>query len=115
MDRIEDSNDGRETNTAPEAQNTAADRLRVAVNAAAKGSGSCDELQDAARALVAELRGRAEPPEQMLIQVKRLLADAGLRPGNPANDDAHAVNRQAALYRDLITWSIRFYYDDWKK
>lgn len=115
MDRKEDSNVGREQQEASKQQGTAADRLRRAVSAATTGSGSRDEVQDAARALVAELRSRAEAPEQMLVQVKTLLGDAGLRAGYPPpnHEDGHAEH--AALYREIITWSIRCYYEDGRK
>jgi len=114
MDRNEDSNVGREMDRASGPPSTAAERLRRAVNAAATGSGSREEPQRAARALVAELRGRAEAPEQMLIQVKTLRGDAGLRAGYPVSENDTAHETDATLYRDIITWSIRFYYEDVK-
>jgi len=114
MDRNEDSNVGREMDRNSGPQGTAADRLRRAVNAAMTGAGSREELQGAARALVAELRGRHEAPEQMLIQVKTLLGDAGLRAGYPASENGTPHENDATLYRDIITWSIRFYYEDGK-
>ena len=104
MDRNYESNDGRAMSAASNPQGTA-DRLRRAVNAAAAGTGSRDELQQAARALADELRGRDEPPEQLLIQIKALLSDAGIRFVHPTADG------KADLYRDIITWSIRAYYD----
>ena len=113
MDGKEDSNVGRERDRSSGPQDTAADRLRRAVNAATTGSGSREELQAAARALVAELR-RDAAPEQMLIQVKTLLGDAGLRAGYPATENDAAHQNQATLYRDIITWSIRCYYEDGK-
>ena len=111
MDRNEDSISGRAVNGAANAPTTA-DRLRHAVSASAGGAGSRDELQAAARALVTELRGRHDAPEQMLIEMKALLADAGLRTGFPSTngDESHGNARE--LYRDIITWSIRYYYED---
>lgn len=111
MDRNEDSNHGSATNGAPDAP-TAADRLRHAVSASAMGAGSRDELQAAARALVTELRGRHGAPEQMLIQMKALLADAGLCTSFPSTNGGEANGEGAGLYRDIITWSIRYYYED---
>jgi hypothetical protein len=113
MDRDPDSNDGRAMSDASNPRATA-DRLRCAVSAATAGTGSRDELQQAARALADELRGRREPPEQVLIQIKALLADAGIRFGHPATDGPESDGAQAALYRDIITWSIRAYYEDGK-
>jgi hypothetical protein len=112
MDRNADSNQGRATHGAPNAQTTAADRLRHAVSASAMGAGSREELQAAARALVAELRGRQDAPEQVLIQMKALLAEAGLRTGFPAAKPDEAHGNSASLYRDIITWSIRYYYEN---
>jgi hypothetical protein len=113
MDRNEHSNVGRERDGASGPHSTAAERLRLAVSAAMAGSGSREELQGAARALVAELRGRDEAPEQMLIQLKTLLNDAGLRAGYPPSENG-AHGNDTTLYRDIITWSIRFYYEDMK-
>lgn len=110
MDPRQNSNVGRGATTPEQAQGTPAERLRQAVTAAAAGAGSRDEVQDAARALVSELRGRHEPPEQMLIQMKTLLADAGLRGGYPTADDDGSRDPDA-LYREIITWSIRAYYE----
>ena len=114
MDRIEDSNYGRTVSNTSDANGPAADRLRRAIGAAAAGKGSRDELETAARALVAELRGRDAAPEQVLIQMKELLAQAGLRAGFTATDASETHRDQAALYRDIITWSIRCYYEDGK-
>jgi hypothetical protein len=114
MDRNQDSNVGHNTNGASRPHGAAAERLRRAVTAATTGSGTREEVQEAARTLVAELRGRAGAPEQMLIEMKALLADAGLRAGYPAADENRSHENDAALYRDIITWSIRCYYEDGK-
>jgi len=95
-------------------QGTPADRLSRAVSLAVAGDGSRDELEEAARSLVAELRGQAHAPEQMLVEIKRLLADAGLRATYSAADTSEWRGNRAAIYRDIITWSIRFYYEDGK-
>src|SRR6185503_18350435 len=85
-------------------------RMRRAVAAAARGQTCPQELESAARALVEELRAANEPPEQMLLRIKEILAEAGLRP-TYASDSAHPVGRDEALYRDVIMWSIRHYYE----
>ena len=89
-----------------------ADRMRTALAAVAGGSGSLDELRIAARALVADLRGRSEPPEQVLVQIKRILAEAGLRPALHSEAGEALANSKTAIYRDVIAWSIRSYYED---
>jgi hypothetical protein len=114
MDRNEDSNGGHTMSGVSNANGTAADRLRQAVGAAAAGNGSRTELETAARALVAELRDRDAPPEQMLIQMKQLLADAGLHAGFPGADADDSHRDHGTLYREIITWSIRCYYEDGK-
>jgi hypothetical protein len=115
MDRNDDSQGGRDMSGASDSNGMAADRLRRAVGAATAGSGSRDEVQAAARALVSELRRGNEGPEQMLIQVKALLGEAGLRATYPATDANESHGGHATLYRDIITWSIRCYYDEDKK
>ena len=79
--------------------------------AAAKGGGSREELEAAARALVLELRSEDAPPERMLVRIKDILAEAGLRPAYASTDSATPVRGEAAIYRSVIEWSIREYYD----
>ncbi len=107
------TNDGAPEGRRPEHEGTgtgddgrspaAADRMRQVASAAANGRASREELQAAARALVRELRQQQEPPEQVLLQIKSFLADAGLKPG---------IGAAPSLYRELISCSIRYYYED---
>src|ERR1051325_5922759 len=87
----------------------AATRMRQALAAVTDGKGSREQLAGAARELVNELRARDEPPEQVLLQIKELLGEAGLRPSYASPDET--TGPDSALYRDVIAWSIRFYYD----
>lgn len=94
---------------------TAAARMREAISAILHGTGTREQLEQAARALVAELRQREPLPEQMLLRIKEILADAGLRPSYAARgttDSAPGLRNEAEVYRDVIAWSIRFYYSD---
>lgn len=92
-------------------RSSAASRMLRAVSSAAVGSESCAvELDAAARALVTELRLANEPPEQMLVQIKRILADAGLHSGHGPTDPVPLIERHAALYRSVIESSIRHYF-----
>jgi hypothetical protein len=86
-------------------------RMRRAVAAVMSGNGSKPELEAAAEELVTELRQANQPPEQMLLQIKEILAEAGLRPtyGAPA-ENAALLGDDASVYRDVIAWSIRSYY-----
>jgi hypothetical protein len=98
----------------PEAPDSPVVRLRKAIIAAAErdGSGSGPELAAAARDLVTELRGQNRPPEQVLLRIKEILAEAGLRPGHTLAADGSELISEAALYRDVIAASIRYYFEN---
>jgi hypothetical protein len=85
-------------------------RVREAISAASIGSGSHEELDTAARDFVIELRKANEPPEQVLLAMKRILALAGLRPGHPPTDPTMIIERHSQLYRAVIASSIRHYF-----
>src|SRR5262249_47882891 len=86
--------------------------LRRATEAVAKGSGSNAALEGAARALVKHLKAENAQPEQMLLRVKEILADAGLRPAYASTDASTPPNGESAIYRAVIEWSIRYYFDE---
>jgi hypothetical protein len=90
----------------------AAERMRRAIGAVSKGTGSRDELKTAARELVEQLRSEHERPEQLLLHIKQLLAESGLRPsyGTPPHGSL-LPSDDDSLYRDVIAWSIRQYYE----
>jgi hypothetical protein len=92
-------------------QTEAGERMRRAVSAAVAGHGSTAELQAASRSLVEELRRGNEAPEQVLLQIKQFLAEAGLRPHYPTPPDGNGGGATTSLYRDVITWTIQAYYD----
>ncbi len=86
--------------------------MRRAIEVASRDGGSRTELKDAARELVAELKHASRPPEQVLLAIKQLLADAGLRPSySVPTEPGTQTGREASIYRDVIAWSIRHYYD----
>jgi len=90
---------------------SAASRMLRAVNSAAVGTGIvAEELDAAARALVTELRRANEPPERVLVQIKQILADGGLRASHGPGDPALVIERHVALYRSVIESSIRHYF-----
>lgn len=102
---------------APNAESTAAvTRMRLAIEAASRDGTNRNELEDAARELVAELKNASHPPEQMLLQIKQLLAEAGLRPSyaTPLEPDTR-IGLEASIYQDVIAWSIRHYYNGEKQ
>lgn len=87
------------------------ERMRQAVAAVIQGTGTHGELATAAHELVTELRRGQAPPEQMLLKIKEILGESGLRP-TYATDSPAPVATHATLYRDVISWSIRYYYED---
>jgi hypothetical protein len=90
----------------------AATRLRWALAAVAHGKGSHRELEQAAHALVTELKQAKLPPEQMLLHIKEILAEAGMRANYASSPSASGPPSDGAtVYRDVIAWSIRSYYD----
>jgi hypothetical protein len=86
-------------------------RLREALAAVSKGAAARQELQDAACALVIQLKREREAPEQVLLRIKRILAESGLRPKHAhASDDDGDLGSDGRLYRDIIAWCIEYYY-----
>ena len=85
-------------------------RMLQAISAASIGAGSRDELEAAVSGVVTELREANQPPEQVLLAIKRILAQAGLRPSHPPTDPAMVVERLAAVYHHVIASSIRHYF-----
>jgi hypothetical protein len=101
---LSDSNDARLTLLAA--------RLREAVTEVNAGRGGRHQVERAARDLTSALKTDRLPPEQMLLRVKELLADAGLRPTYAASTSSENLgDNEANLYRDVISWCIRDYYD----
>jgi hypothetical protein len=86
--------------------------MRRALAAIASGTGSHRELQSAAHELVLALRQANQPPEQMLLHIKEILAEAGMRPTYASPEMDGPLGDGAAIYRDVIAWSSRSYYDE---
>jgi hypothetical protein len=86
--------------------------MRRALAAVADGKGSHRELQQAAHELVTELKQANQPPEQMLLHIKEILAEAGMRPSYASSPEIDGPPGDGvAVYRDVIAWSIRSYYE----
>jgi hypothetical protein len=87
--------------------------MRQAIRAAAGGNGSAAQLQAAARELVTHLRLQQARPEQMLIRIKAILAEAGITPEHATQSGpATFTQTPGSVYRNVIAWSIRYYYDE---
>ncbi len=84
-------------------------RLRRLLAAVARGTGSREELREAASALVSQLRRANLPPEEMLLRIKEILAEVGLRP-TYASAPPEFGPREPSIYADLIAWAIKEYY-----
>lgn len=95
----------------PDGPDGSALRLKKAIRAVAVNARSRDELEAAARDLVIELRNEEQPPEQVLLRIKEVLAQAGLRPGHTLAADGSDLMGEATLYREVISSSIRYYFD----
>jgi len=99
------------TDRALDGASSAAVRMLHAISSAAATTSTFgDEVDAAAKALVTELRRANQPPEQVLVQIKQILSEAGLKPSHGPADSAHAFGRQVALYRTVIESSIRHYF-----
>jgi hypothetical protein len=85
--------------------------MRQSMIALTNGGGCREDVTEAAGALVNALRRDHQPPEQVLVQIKEILAEAGLRPSYATPQHGIAADSQATLYRDVIAASIRRYYD----
>jgi hypothetical protein len=85
-------------------------RMLHAISAASIGSGTREELESAGRELVLELRQANEPPEQVLLLIKRILAQAGVRPSPAQADSSILAERHSSIYRTVIESSIRHYF-----
>ncbi|HEX7020764.1 MAG TPA: hypothetical protein VF159_12170 [Gemmatimonadaceae bacterium] len=112
---IEFSGDGTPRGQPPigptEPQEDPAARLRQLLGGVARGTGSRDEVREAASALVNQLRRANLPPEDMLLRIKEILAEVGLRP-TYASAPPEFGPREPSIYGDLIAWCIREYYKD---
>lgn len=97
-----ESTDGRRAATA---------RLQTVLAGVATGASSRDDLRDAAIALVQQLRRDKLPPENMLLHIKQVLGEAGLRP-TYASALPEFASGESSLYSELIAWCIKEYYRD---
>jgi hypothetical protein len=84
--------------------------LKRTLSAVASGRASRRDFEGAATRLVAQLRSERHAPEQMLLRIKEVLAEAGLRPTYASSEHSHDGD-DGKLYRDVITWCIHCYYD----
>lgn len=63
-------------------------------------------------AVVDELRALGWPPERIVIAVKQIAADAGLRPSPHFPNEAGTPTDQDNLLFRIVSWCITRYYSD---
>src|SRR5690348_7295383 len=97
-----EATDGIDRGSASEPSSAAIRMLRAVSSAASAAAIPTQELDAAAKALVTELRLANHPPEQVLIQIKQILAEAGLKPSHGPADSSHVIGRNIGLYRTVI-------------
>ncbi|HWZ60198.1 MAG TPA: hypothetical protein VNW46_14570 [Gemmatimonadaceae bacterium] len=83
-------------------------RLDIAIRLAGPGGDDAGliELRDAVREQVAHLRDQGEPPERVLVEIKRELQESQVRTGVPRGDD----QAFRTLSDQVVRWCIEAYY-----
>jgi len=83
----------------------------AAVRAARKARAATPELRDAVCDHVRELKRRGYPPERVLIAVKGLLAEAGVRKTGPLADPGSAtLGPDTEIVERVVAWCIEEYF-----
>jgi hypothetical protein len=81
------------------------------VRAAREAHAATSELREAVCAHVRELKARGYPPERMLVVVKALLAEAGIRKTGPLADRGSAtLGPETQICECVVAWSIEEYF-----
>jgi hypothetical protein len=88
------------------------ERLVLAgVRAAREAHAATSELREAVCAHVRELKERGYPPERVLIVVKVLLAEAGIRKTGPLADRGSAtLVPETEIVDRVVAWCIEEYF-----
>lgn len=95
-------------------QNPATELLRQLAELRLPLDGSArDSLRTAVADYVDQTKRLGWAPERVLVGVKRVAHEAGLRPSTRIvlTAASHGLNEKDALLLDLIGWSIDRYYD----
>jgi hypothetical protein len=88
------------------------ERLVLAgVRAAREAHGATSELREAVCAYVRELKERGYPPERVLVVVKALLAEAGIRKTGLLADRGSATpGPETEIVNHVVKWCIEEYF-----
>jgi hypothetical protein len=82
-------------------------RLDIALRLAGPGDAAgVAELRDAVCEQVVHLRGQGEPPERVLVEIKREIQEAQTRVNAPRGDDTAL----RCLTDQVVRWCIEAYY-----
>lgn len=85
--------------------------LRAVTSAARDADAPTGELRDALRAHVGELKACGYPPERVLIAVKMVTAQAGVRRRGPLADVGQPfADPDTALADRVVTWCVEEYF-----
>ena len=97
---------------APSATTLAAsERLILTVVRAARAARApTPELREAVREYVHELKTWGYPPERVLVAVKTLVAEGGIRRTAWADRDEAAVHPENEIIDQVVTWCIEEYF-----
>jgi len=89
---------------------TTSERLILAVVRAARAARSpTPELREAVCDYVRELKARGYPPERVLVAVKALLAEGGVKRSAWADGDAAAIHPENEVVDRVVTWCVEEY------
>lgn len=81
------------------------------VRAAREAYAATRELREAVCAHVRDLKERGYPPERVLIEVKGLLAEAGIRKTGPLADrGSAALGPETEIVERVVEWCIEEYF-----
>lgn len=85
-------------------------QILAAIRAAREARAATPELRDAVCDHVQELKHRGYPPERVLIAVKDLLAEAGVRKTGPLADRGSPTLGPTDIVERVVGWCIDEYF-----
>src|SRR3712207_4794075 len=92
---------------------TTSERLMLAVVRAARAAPApTPELREAVCDYVRELKARGYPPERMLVAVKTVVAEGGIRRKAWADRDLTAIHPESEVIDHVVTWCVEQYFEE---
>lgn len=71
-----------------------------------------EELHQLVRAVVDDLKALDWPPERVIVSVKQIAAESGLRPSPQFSRASQSLANDDALLARIVRWTIEEYYRD---